>query len=84
MRTLLSLAAAAALTACSHPVDTADAPSFGESIAAMHEAQTVPAVSTSDAPEGSAAVGAQAQERYRRGATRPLASSSTSLVNPGQ
>jgi hypothetical protein len=84
MRILFALAAAAALTACTHPVDTADAPSFGASVAAMHEAQTVNTTVTPGAPESSAAVGALAQERYHSGATRPLAPSSTSLANPGQ
>lgn len=84
MRILLALAAAAALTACTHPVDTADAPSFGASIAAMHEAQAVDTTVAPGAPESSAAVGTLAQERYQRGATRPLAPSSTSLANPGQ
>ncbi len=82
MRTLVTLAALAlALSACSHPVDTAGADSFGDAVRMMHAAQTAP---EAEAPEGSGAQGALAQQRYKAGQTHPLMPSSTSLANPGQ
>ncbi|MBX9746718.1 MAG: hypothetical protein K2X34_07440 [Hyphomonadaceae bacterium] len=78
MRTLLIAAAAALLAGCASSVDTADAPSFGDSVAAMRAAQTEETGAQPGAPEGSAAVGTLAQQRYRAGATRTLRPSSTS------
>lgn len=81
MRLLVLIGAAAALAACTTPTDTADAPSFGASIAAMREAQTVSQTAQPGAPESSGATGAAAQSRYKNGQTRPLAPSSTSVSN---
>jgi hypothetical protein len=77
-RTIFTLAALAALAACQTPVDTAGEPSFGQSVAAMHEAQTISTAPQAGAPEGSGAVGADAQQRYQQGTTRRLQRSATS------
>jgi hypothetical protein len=82
MKTLLALSALTLTRACLHPVDTADAPSFGASVQAMHSNQATPEAVSDEAPEGSGAVGALAQERYRTGRTRPLMSTTTSSANP--
>ena len=82
MRTLLAFSALVLASACSHPVDTAGAPSFGASVQAMHSSQTTPEAASDEAPEGSGAVGALAQERYRTGQTRPLMPTTTSSANP--
>ncbi|HET9230202.1 MAG TPA: hypothetical protein VFO00_02870 [Vitreimonas sp.] len=81
-RVIVTLAALAALAGCSHSIDSAHEPSFGASVAAMHEAQAVPAAATPGAPEGSGAVGSLAQQRYKGGQTRPLVPASTSTLNP--
>ena len=83
-RLIITLAALATLAACTTPADTAGAPTFGASVAAMHEAQAVPSSATPGAPEGSGAVGSLAQQRYKDGQTRPLQPASTSLSNPTQ
>jgi hypothetical protein len=83
-RAIITLAALAAAAACTHPVDTANAPTFGASVAAMYDAQVVSQTAQPGAPEGSGAVGALAQERYKQGATRPLLPASTSTNNPGR
>lgn len=82
MRTLLALSALVLASACLHPVDTASAPSFGASVDAMHRNQTTPGPVSDEPPEGSGAVGALAQERYRTGQTRPLMPTTTSSANP--
>ncbi len=85
MRGFLFLTAAAALTllaACANP--NRPAPGFGDSVAAMHRAQTVPSDVTLEPPEGSGAAGALAQTRYQTGSTKPLLSSATSAANPSQ
>lgn len=82
MRTLLALSALTLTSACLHPVDTAGAPSFGASVQAMHGNQATPGAGSTEAPEGSGAVGALAQERYRTGQTRPLMPTTTSSANP--
>jgi hypothetical protein len=83
-RVIVNLAAMAALAACSHSVDSAHDPSFGASVAAMHEAQAVPVVATPGAPEGSASVGTLALQRYKEGQTRPLQPASTSVTTSAQ
>ncbi|MGD9966259.1 MAG: hypothetical protein AB7T59_07045 [Hyphomonadaceae bacterium] len=82
MRTLLAFSALALASACTHPVDTAGAPSFGAAVEAMQEAQTAPGVVSAAPPEGSGAQGELAQERYRNGQTRPLMPATTSSANP--
>lgn len=82
MRTVLTLAAAAALSlvaGCTHPGQMADG--FGDSVAAMHRAQTIEAAPTQEPPEGGGASGALAQSRYQTGTTKPLMSSSTSSTS---
>ena len=83
-RVIITFASLGALAACSHSADSAHAPSFGASVAAMHEAQAVPVAATPGAPEGSAAVGALAQQRYKEGHTRPLLPASTSVTTSAQ
>ena len=83
-RVIVTFAALAAVAACSHSADSAHAPSFGASVATMHEAQAVPSAATPGAPEGSGAVGSLAQQRYKEGQTRPLQPASTSLTNSAQ
>jgi hypothetical protein len=83
-RVIISLAAVAIVAACAHPADTAGAPSFGASVEAMHEAQRVSDTAEPGAPDGSGAVGALAQTRYKTGQTRPLVPASTSALNPSQ
>ncbi|MGH6950666.1 MAG: hypothetical protein ACREH4_07325 [Vitreimonas sp.] len=86
MKTLLALSAlglVALLGACEHSVDTAGVPSFGASVEAMHNAQTIPGETTEAPPEGSGAAGVLAQSRYQNGRTRaltpsPISSSTTS------
>jgi hypothetical protein len=82
IRAIISLAALAAVTGCSHQVDSANEPTFGASVAAMHEAQAVSHTAQAGAPEGSGAAGALAQERYKQGQTRPLLPTATSLTDP--
>lgn len=82
MRTLLALSALLLTSACLHPLDTAGAPSFGVSVEAMQNNQATPEAVSDEAPEGSGAVGALAQERYRTGRTRPLMPTTTSSANP--
>jgi hypothetical protein len=48
----------------------------------MHSSQAVPEAVSDEPPEGSAAVGALAQERYQTGRTRPLTPTTTSSANP--
>jgi hypothetical protein len=50
----------------------------------MHEAQRVSDTAEPGAPDGSGAVGALAQTRYKTGQTRPLVPASTSALNPSQ
>jgi len=79
MRNVLILTAAGALTllaGCTHPAHMA--PSFGDSVEAMHRAQTIEAAPTQEPPTGSGATGASAQSRYQSGTTKPLMSSATS------
>ena len=83
-RVIVTFAALAALAACSHSADSAHAPSFGASVAAMHEAQAVPVAATPGAPEGSGAAGSLAQQRYKEGRTRPLQPTSTSVTTAAQ
>lgn len=77
---LFAAAAVASLGGCIHPVDTANAPSFGRANAAMLEAQTIPAPVSEEPPEGSGAVGALGVDRYKTGQT-VLTHSSTSDMN---
>jgi hypothetical protein len=80
---LIAAAAIAALAAaCTTPVDTSGAPSFGEAVRINTQAQTVPGSTSLEAPEGSGAQGAEAQTRYKTGTTRPLMPASTSATNP--
>lgn len=80
---LIAAAGLAALAAaCTTTPDTAGAPSFGESVRAMHEAQAIPTEASAEAPEGSGAQGALAQTRYKTGNTRPLPAASVSSMNP--
>jgi hypothetical protein len=80
MRIALTLALALATAACTTPADTADAPTFGASVAAAHRAQIIPADSVDGEPEGSGATGALAQQRYKNGQTRELLPTNTSLT----
>lgn len=82
MRTPLALAALALVCACSHKTDTVGAPSFGDSVEAMHDAQTVPGLVSPEPPAGAGAQGALAQERYNSGQIRPLLPAATSSANP--
>jgi hypothetical protein len=84
MKTHLIAAAglAALAAACTTPVDTAGAPSFGEAVRINTQAQTAPGSTSLEAPEGSGAQGAEAQTRYKTGNTRPLQPASTSSANP--
>lgn len=84
MRILLALSALAFTCACvsSDKVDTAGAPSFGASLETMQNVQAVPGAVSEEPPEGSGAVGALAQERYKTGQTRPLLPTTTSTANP--
>lgn len=82
MRALLTIAALAAASlaaGCTHPAQMAL--SFGDSVEAMHRAQTIPTEATQQPPEGGGASGALAQRRYETGTTKPLLSSSTSTTN---
>lgn len=82
MKTFLTLAAAAALTlaaGCTHPGQMAA--TFGDSVEAMHRAQTIPTDPKQDPPVGSGATGAAAQQRYQSGSTAPLMSSTTTSIN---
>ena len=84
MRTILfssALLLAAAASGCASSVDTAGAPTFGLAVQQMHDAQTDPVAATDQPPEGSGAVGALAQQRYKAGQVRPLAPPSTSTTN---
>jgi hypothetical protein len=67
LRLILVAAAAATLSGCIHPIDTADAPSFGQSVAAMVTAQTEPVQATDEPPQSSGAVGARAVDAYANG-----------------
>jgi hypothetical protein len=85
MRKLFTLAATGLTlfaAACAHPVDTAGVPAFGEAVRTMQRVQAVPSEPSAAPPEGSAAAGALAQERYKAGQTQPLQSPATSSVNP--
>lgn len=84
IRAILTLATLAAVASCSHQVNSAHEPAFGASVAAMHEAQAVSHTAQAGAPEGSGAAGALAQERYKRGQTRPLLPTATSLTNTNE
>lgn len=82
MRNVLKLAAAAALllaAGCTHPGHMA--PSFGESVEAMHRAQVIEPEPTQEPPEGGGASGALAQSRYQTGTTKALQSSATSSIS---
>lgn len=84
MRTILASSAlvlAALSSGCASSVDTANAPTFGVANQQMRDAQTDPVAATSQAPEGSGAVGTLAQQRYKTGEIRPLAPASTSTTN---
>ena len=78
MKKLLLLSTALSLTACAYTTS----PNFGHALATAQAAQAEPAAPTDAAPEGSGAVGALAQGRYKTGSTRPLLPSSTSVANP--
>jgi hypothetical protein len=82
MRILLAVSALALAGACTHPVDTAGAPSFGVSVQTNEQAQTTAGPISEEPPEGSGAQGALAQERYQNGLTRPLMPTGTSSANP--
>ena len=80
MRTLFTLSAlglAFFAAACASSIDTADAPSFGASVEAMHRAQAIPGNTSEAPPEGSGAAGVLAQSRAQNGRTRALAPSPT-------
>jgi hypothetical protein len=83
-RVFAALAAAAAVAAaCAHPVDTAGAPSFGQSDQTLRTQQVMPMSQVDTTPpEGSGSQGALAQGRYRTGTTKPLLPSSSSIANP--
>lgn len=70
-RLILSLAALATLGACIHPVDSAHAPEFGRSLAAMVSAQTEPTQVGDEPPVGSGAVGASAVDAYANSPREP-------------
>jgi hypothetical protein len=78
MKKLLLLSTALSLTACAYT----SSPNFGEAHNRMLNAQTENAHATDAAPEGSGAVGAAAQTRYKTGTTYDLLPSSTSSSNP--
>jgi hypothetical protein len=82
MRMLLALSALCLAAGCTHPTDRTRSPAFGVSAEAMRDAQTTSVEASDEAPEGSGAVSAAAQQRYQSGQTRPLQSSSTSVANP--
>lgn len=83
MRTLFALAALAFTAACAHSVDRANAPAFGAAIEGNRDAQVVStAAPTQEEPDGSGAVGALAQTRYKTGQTRPLLPTNASVSNP--
>ncbi|MDX2274114.1 MAG: hypothetical protein NW206_01585 [Hyphomonadaceae bacterium] len=75
---ILAALAAASLGGCLHPVDTANAPTFGDAHAAMIAAQVNPSSPTDEAPEGSGAVGARAVDTY---ANNPQAAAPTVNLN---
>jgi hypothetical protein len=85
MRILIALGALSLLSfaaSCATPTDTAGAPNFGAAVKAMEEAQTeTGAEVVTTPPEGSGAVGAAAQLRYKNGETRPLLPASSSTMN---
>lgn len=77
-----ALAAATLSAACTHVVDTAGAPAFGQAVEANQARQKAPGAVNQTPPEGSGSQGALAQERYRTGTTKPLLPSSSSIANP--
>ena len=82
LQPIFAAAACAALASCMHPVDSTSIASFGQSVAAMHDAQAMPSTPSDEPPESSGAVGAGAVERYSTGDTRPLLPTATSSANP--
>jgi hypothetical protein len=77
-----ALAAAALGAACTHPIDTSGAPTFGEAAETNRDRQVTPVVAEAAPPEGSGSQGVLAQSRYRTGTTKPLLPSSASIANP--
>lgn len=73
LRLIITAAAFAMLSGCTHDVDSAHARSFGRAANLVVTAQTEPVQATEEAPEGSGAVGARAVDRYANAPPPPPA-----------
>ena len=82
MKQLIALCALGLAAACTHPTDRTQSPAFGVATETVREAQIIPAAGSEAEPEGSGAVGTEAQRRYESGATRPLSPSTSAIANP--